>query len=209
VPRFRYLADHPADARIFSEAMTSRSSQENDAIIAAYDFSELKSIIDVGGGQGSLLRAILCATSSTRGVLFDLPDVITIARGAADHAEYAPRLEFVEGSFFDVLPPGVDAYVLKKVIHNWDDEQAIAILTKCRRAMPRSGRLLLVEPIIPPDNIRSFNKLLDLLLLVWHGSGKARTETEHRAILAASSLEVARVVPTESWLSIIEASPIN
>ena len=88
---------------------------------------------------------------------------------------------FVEGSFFEALPAGADAYVLKKVIHDWDDERAIAILTNCHRAMPRSGRLLLIEPIIPPDNIRSFNKLLDLLLLVWHGTGKARTDAEHRA----------------------------
>jgi O-methyltransferase domain/Dimerisation domain len=212
VPRFRYLADHPEDARIFSEAMTSRSGQENDAIIAAYNFSELKNVIDIGGGQGSLLRAILRATSRTRCVLFDLPDVITIARGAADQAEYAARLEFVGGSFFEMLPAGAagaDAYVLKKVIHNWDDDRAIAILTNCRRAMPLSGRLLIIEPIIPPDNIRSFNKLLDLLLLVWHGSGKARTESEHRAILTASNLKVAQVIPTESWLSIIEASPAN
>ena len=115
----------------------------------------------------------------------------------------------MEGSFFEALPAGADAYVLKKVIHDWDDERAIAILTNCRGAMPRNGRLLLIEPIIPPDNAHSFNKLLDLLLLVWHGSGKARTETEHRAILAASNLEVARIIPTESWLSIIEASPAN
>ena len=209
VPRFRYFADHPEDARIFNEAMTSRSGQENDAIIAAYDFSELTSVIDVGGGQGSLLAAILRATFHTRCVLFDLPVTIRIARSAASHAEYSARLEFVEGSFFEALPAGADAYVLKKVIHDWDDERAIAILTNCREAMPHNGRLLLIEPIIPPGNAHSFNKLLDLLLLVWHGSGKARTETEHRSILAASNLEVARIIPTESWLSIIEASPNN
>jgi O-methyltransferase domain/Dimerisation domain len=209
MPRFRYFADHPQDARIFSEAMTSRSGQENDAIIAAYDFSELKSVIDVGGGQGSLLAAIVRATSDTRCVLFDLPDVIRTARNAANLAECGSRLEFAEGSFFEALPTGADAYMLKKVIHDWDDARATAILTNCRGAMPRSGRLLLIEPIIPPDNIRSFNKLLDLLLLVWHGSGKARTEAEHRAILASSNLAVARVMPTGSWLSIIEALPAN
>jgi len=209
MPRFEYFADHPDDARIFSEAMTSRSSQENDAIISAYDFSNLKTIIDVGGGQGSLLAAILRATSDIRGVLFDLPDVIAIARSAVSPTPEAARYALLEGNFFDAIPVGADAYLLKKVIQDWDDERAIKILTNCRKAMQRDGRLLLIEPVIPPGNIRSFNKLLDLLLLVWTPGGKARTEREHQELLTQSGLKISRVISTRSWLSLLEAMPAD
>jgi O-methyltransferase domain/Dimerisation domain len=207
--RFQYFANYPHDVRVFSEAMTSRGGLENDAIVSAYDFSKLKTVMDVGGGQGSLLDAILRTTSNTRCVLFDLPDVVAIARSAADSTEEAARRAFVEGNFFDAVPAGADAYVLKKIIQDWDDERAARILTNCRAAMPRTGRLLLIEPTIAPDNRPSFNKLLDLLLLIWTPGGKARTELEHRALLAASDLKLARVIPTPSWLSVIEALPAD
>jgi len=208
MPRFQYFANNPGDALIFSEAMTSRSNQENEAIIAAYDFSEVTSIVDVGGGQGSLLAAILRTASEARCVLFDLPDVIALARNAA-RTDEALRHAFVEGDFFNAIPVGADAYVLKKVIQDWDDEHAVKILMNCRAAMPRTGRLLLIEPIIPGGNSSSFNKLLDLLLLIWTPGGKARTELEHRALLAASDLKLARLIPTGSWLSLIEALPAD
>ena len=209
MPRFQYFADHPDDARIFSEAMTSRGSQENDAIISAYDFSNLKSIVDVGGGQGSLLVAILRATSDIRGVLFDLPGVIAVARSAVSPTEETARYALVEGNFFKAIPVGADAYLLKKVIQDWDDERAIEILINCRRAMRRDGRLLLIEPVIPPGNIHSFNKLLDLLLLVWTPGGKARTEREHEELLTKAGLKISRVISTESWLSLLEALPAD
>jgi O-methyltransferase domain/Dimerisation domain len=208
VSRFEYFADHPDDARTFSDAMTSRASEENDAIIAAYDFSEFESVTDVGGGQGSLLAAILRATSRTRCVLFDLPHVVATAKEATDHGERPVRYDFVGGSFFDPLP-AAGAYVLKKVVWDWDDERAIAILTNCRAAMPSSGRLLVIEPIVPTGNLPSFNKLLDLLLLVWTPGGRVRTEVEHRALLSASKLAMVRVIPTGSSLSIIEAVPAD
>jgi O-methyltransferase domain/Dimerisation domain len=205
--RFEYFANHPDDARTFSEAMTSRAGEENEAIVAAYDFSPLGSVVDVGGGQGSLLAAILRAASNTRCVLFDLPHVVATAKEAADLGEHAAGYEFVGGSFFSSLPVGAAAYVLKKVIWDWDDERAIAILTSCRAAMPPSGRLLVIEPVVPPGNIPSFNKLIDLLLLVWTPGGRVRTESEHQALLSASNLKKMRVIPTGSSLSIIEAIP--
>jgi O-methyltransferase/methyltransferase family protein len=209
VSRFEYFADHPDDARTFSEAMTSRAGEENDAIIAAYDFSTFENVTDVGGGEGSLLAAILRTTSSTRCVLFDLPHVVATAKEAADRGERAVSYQFVGGSFFDPLPAGADAYVLKKVVMDWDDERAIAILTNCRAAMPRSGRILVIEPIVPSGNIASFNKLLDLLLLVWTPGGRVRTEVEHGALLSASKLAMVRVIPTGSSLGIIEAVPAD
>jgi O-methyltransferase domain len=194
VSRFEHFANHPDDARTFSEAMTSRAGEENDAIVAAYDFSALGSITDVGGGQGSLLAAILRTAPNTRCVLFDLPHVIAEVKEAADRrGEHAAGYEFIGGSFLSSLPTDTGAYVLKKVIWDWDEERAITILTNCRAAMPPDGRLLVIEPIVPPDNIPP--------------GGRVRTEAEHQALLSVSKLKMTRVIPTASSLSIIEAIP--
>jgi hypothetical protein len=205
-PYFHYLAEHEEAARLFNEGMTSRGGPENDAIVSGYDFSEFATVVDVGGGQGALLAAILRATSSTKGVLFDLPHVIAAGRAALSQTTQAPRHQFREGNFFDAVPSGGDAYILKKVIHDWDDERALSILKSCREAMNSTGRLLLIEPIIPPGNAASFNKLLDLLMLVWTSGGRERTEAEHRTLLASAGLQVVRVITTESPLVIIEAA---
>jgi hypothetical protein len=207
MPHFRHFAANPEAGRLFNEGMTSRSGQENEAIIAAYDFSGLRRVIDVAGGQGTLLAAILQASSTTRAVLFDLPHVIATARSVLARSGQAPRCELEEGDFFDKVPAGGDAYMLKKVIHDWDDERALSILKNCRKAMSSRGRLLLMEPVIPPGNEPSFNKLLDLLMLVWTSGGKERTEVEHRILLAAADFKVARVISTKSPVSIIEAQP--
>jgi hypothetical protein len=203
MPHFRYFAEHPEAARVFNEGMTSRSGQENDAIVSAYDFSALKTVIDIGAGEGTLLAAILQSSTKTRGVLFDLPHVIAAARTAQ-----VARCDFREGDFFDAVPEGGDAYILKKVIHDWDDERASLILSNCRKAMPATGRLLLVEPIVPAGNTASFNKLLDVLMLIWTSGGRERTEAEHGALLMSTGFKPVRVVPTKSLLSIIEAVPI-
>lgn len=208
-PQFEYFAEHAEAGRVFNEGMTSRSGQENDAIIAAYDFSSLGTVIDVGGGQGTLLTTILRATANTRGVLFDLPHVIASARTTIEQAGELTRCEFREGDFFDSVLSGGDAYMLKKIIHDWDDDRALSILQNCRRAITSAGRLLLMEPIIPPGNGPSFNKLLDLLMLVWTGGGKERTEAEHRTLLASAGFRLTRVMPTVSPVSIIEAVPAD
>jgi hypothetical protein len=202
---FEYFAQHPETARLFNEGMTSRSGQENAAIISAYDFSNVPSVIDVGGGHGSLLASILRATANTKCVLFDLPHVVATARAAGWGTVQESRCEFREGDFFDAVPPGGDAYVLKKVIHDWDDERALSILKNCRKALPSAARLLLIEPVIPPGNGRSFNKLLDLLMLIWTSGGKERTEGEHRDLLSSAGFRCTRVISTSSPLTIIEA----
>jgi hypothetical protein len=202
--QFQYFADNPEAGRLFNEAMTSRSAQENDAIISAYDFSGFGTVVDVGGGLGTLLESILQATVNTLGVLFDMPHVIASARNTV--AQTA-RYEFKEGDFLDAVPSGSDAYVLKKVIHDWDNDRARSILRNCRRAISSAGRLLLIEPVIPPGNSPSFNKLLDLMMLVWTPGGKERTEGEHRILLASAGFKLTRIIPTSSLLSIIEAIP--
>ena len=205
MPHFRYFAEHPEAARIFDEAMTSRGGQENEAIVAAYDFANTRTMVDVGGGQGTLLASILQVHPNARGVLFDLPHVIATSRTRMASAGQGAQFEFVAGDFFVSVPAGGDLYLLKKVIHDWDDEHAQQILTNCCNAMSGTGRLLLIEPVIPPGNNPSFNKLLDLLMLVWTSGGRERTESEHRALLASAGLNLSRVIPTRSGVSIIEA----
>ena len=208
MPLFQYFLAHPEAAQIFDEAMTSRSSQENTAIVAAYDFAVAHTVVDVGGGQGTLLASILHAHSKARGVLFDLPHVIAPARTRMERAGQAARWEFVAGDFFAAVPPGGDLYLLKKVIHDWNDERAQLILTNCRKAISGTGRLLLIEPLIPPGNDASFNKLLDLLILVRNAGGRERTEREHQGLLASSGFNLSRVIPTRSDVSLIEAVPV-
>jgi O-methyltransferase/methyltransferase family protein len=208
IPLFQYFPTHPEAARIFDDAMTSRSGQENTAILAAYDFAAAHTVVDVGGGQGTLLASILEVHPHARGVLFDLPHVIAPARTHIERAGQAARWECVAGDFFTAVPTGGDCYLLKKVIHDWDDERAQRILTNCRTAMSSAGRLLLMEPLIPPGNEASFNKLLDLLMLVWNAGGRERTEREHQGLLASAGFHLSRVIPTRSGISIIEAVPV-
>jgi hypothetical protein len=203
--QFAYFARNAEAGRRFNEGMVSRSREENRAIIEGYDFSQFGSVVDVGGGQGSLLSAILAASPATRGVLFDMPHVVAAARD--EMTAYAGRCAFREGDFFKAVPAGGDAYILKKVIHDWDDERAMAILRRCREAMPPSARLLLIEPVIAPGNAPSFNKSLDLLMLVITSGGKERTEAEHRALLGSAGFAPVRLIPTNCPLSIIEAMP--
>lgn len=201
VPHFQYFASNPEAARVFNEGMTSRAGTENAAIVEAYDFSKFKTVIDVGGGQGTLLTAIQHATADVRTMLFDLPHVIAAEKSASAWQGH----ETASGSFFDSVPQGGDAYVLKKIIHDWDDERAMAILKNCRAAMNDTARLLLIEPVVPSGNTASFNKLVDLMMLVWTSGGKERTENEHRKLLAAAGFTKAQFVPTDCPLSIIEA----
>jgi hypothetical protein len=207
VPLFQYLSTHPETARIFDEAMTSRSGAENSAILAAYDFSAARVAIDVGGGQGSLLESILLTEPGARGILVDLPHVRNQCRARLAETGQEHRCEFRAGDFFAGVPEGGDVYLLKRIIHDWDDWRSELILENCRKAMPPASRLLVIEPIVPPGNAPSFSKLLDLLMLVWQEGGRERTESEHRALLVAAGFTVNRIIPTVAGISIIEAVP--
>lgn len=206
-PLFEYYSKHPEIARIFVEGLTSRSRPENLAVVSAFDFSRVGTVVDVGGGQGTLLASILAANPNTHGVLFEMPHVIPMSRSTFEQAGVAERCAFVGGDFFESAPSGGDIYILKKVIHDWDDEQAQSILRTCRAAIPSHGRLLLIELVIPAGNEPSYSKLLDLLMLVYPG-GRERTEAEHRSLLASADLGLTRVIPTASTVSIIEAVPV-
>lgn len=204
--QFDYLATHPDLARTFDAAMTERGTAENEAVLAAWDFPQTGRVVDVGGGQGSLLAAVLRSHEGLNGILFDIAHVVERAQPMLDAQGLARRSQSIAGDFFtDPLPAGADLYLLKKVIHDWDDAQAVTILLACARAMTPASRLLLIEPVIAPDNEPSFAKLLDLFMLVWPG-GRERTVPEHSHLIAAAGLELCRSVVTRSPLSILEVA---
>lgn len=203
---FRYYVDHPEAGRISAEGLSSRSTSENAAIVAACDFANAETIVDVGGGRGSLIAAVLAAQPALRGVLFDLSHMIEMAEPLISLAGIASRCKLVAGDFFKAIPKGGDIYILKKVIHDWGDDASISILKNCRAAISEHGRLLMIEWVVPSGNEASYAKLIDLLMLVYAG-GRERTETEHRDLLVASGFRLNRVIPTLSGVSIVEALP--
>jgi hypothetical protein len=202
---FKYMAEHPDAARIFDVAMTSRSRQEDAAVAAAYNWP-VGTVVDIGGGRGSQLAAILKRAPACRGILFDQPHVIPSAARLLDEAALAARCEVVAGDFFEGVPEQGDLYLLKKVIHDWDDERARKILVGCRTAMSPQARLLVIEHVLAPGNEPSWSKLLDLQMLVLTAGGRERSETEYATLLGSAGLALQRVIPTGAGVSLIEAA---
>jgi O-methyltransferase domain/Dimerisation domain len=202
---WQYRAEHPEDAETFDEAMADHTALLNKAVLAGYDFSSFGTIIDIGGGEGGLLAAILKEHPGMKGVLFDLPRVIAKAERRIAAERLADRCEIVSGDFFKAVPPGGDAYILKAVIHDWDDDRAKAILMNCHRAMAQKSRLLLIEAMIPPGNGHFFYKSMDLNMMVMTG-GRERTEAGYRELLTTAGFRLTRIVPAGFELSVIEAA---
>jgi len=204
---FQYLGDHPDAARVFNEAMTALgAAAENNAVAAAYNFPASGLVVDVGGGQGALLAAILAANPSLQGILFDRPGVEQSARAQLEAADVAHRATLAGGDFFSGVPEGGDIYVLKRIIHDWDDAQSVAILKNCRTALAPAGRVLIVEDLLPPGDAPSIGKLVDVVMMSLV-PGRERTTTEYRQLLERAGLSLNRVMPTASAKSIIEAVP--
>ncbi|MGH3720770.1 MAG: methyltransferase [Pseudonocardiaceae bacterium] len=197
---FDYFAEHPEDAAVFDAAMTSVSTSQVAGIITAYDFSRLRTVVDVGGGRGGLLAAILSVNPHLQGVLFDRPAVVA-------GAEIIDRCTVVGGDFFDSVPEGGDVYLLSNVIHDWDDDHAVEILSACRASMADTACLLIAEIVLLEGAAPSMRKLVDVEMLVMTSGGRQRTEAEHRALLGRAGLRLARVVPTTSMASLVEAVP--
>jgi hypothetical protein len=207
-PFFDYLAEDRAFAKIFNDVMTRASSDDGASIAAAHDFSSYRRIVDVGGGHGALLAAVLDRYPGALGVLFDLPDVVETAHGAIDRHIAAGRVEKVAGDFSEAVPPGGDAYLLKWIVHDWDDEAAIRILTNCRTAIAPAGKVLLIEAVIPQGTAGSDATRLDTAMLVFTGS-RERTEREYRELLDRAGLTLLGITPTASPFSILEATPVQ
>lgn len=206
MPSFEYQSTNPEVGRLQVEGLASVGRAQDAAILAAFDFREAGIVVDVAGGQGALLRGILGAAPGARAVLFDLPHVIAMAEPRFVDAGLGSRVEFVTGDFFTAVPAGGDVYILRKVIHDWYDDEAVAILRRCRATMRPGARLLLMETLVPEGNDYSYAKLLDLLMLVYPG-GQERTLAEYRTLLASSGLDLRKVIPTASALNILEAVP--
>jgi hypothetical protein len=207
MPVFDFYAQNPDAAQIEAEGQTSRSLADAADVISAYRFADAHTVIDVGGGQGTLLASILGANPSVRGVLFDMPHMIELARQRFEQSRLCARCELVAGDFFKAIPSGGDIYVMKRVVHDWDDEHAYTILHNCSMAMTRDARLLLIERIVPEHGRPAYAKLLDLMMLVI--GGRERTNSEHRDLLGSAGLSLERVIPTVSGVSVLEAVPVN
>jgi ubiquinone/menaquinone biosynthesis C-methylase UbiE len=189
---------------VFDAAMTSISTLESKAVVAAYDFSGVNTLVDVAGGHGHTIVTILKANRRMRGILFDLSHVTAGATALLQRAGVADRCRIVSGDFFASVPEGGDAYVMKHIIHDWDDERATQILRNCHRAMQPGGKVLIVDTVIPPGNGAHFGKLLDLEMLVLTPRGRERTQAEFGELLKRSGFRLRRVVSTETHLSVVE-----
>jgi hypothetical protein len=204
MPIFDWLAKHPEEASLFSETMVGIHGEEPAAIAAAYDFSDLKMIIDVGGATGNLLTTILAAYPAARGILYDLPHVVRDAPAIVQARGLTSRVTIESGSFFEKVPSGGDAYLLSHIIHDWPEDRCLTILGNCRRAMSADSRLLIIEMVLPPGDTPHPGKLLDMMMLVGPG-GQERTEQEYNALVAKAGFRLTRIVPTTSPVSIVEA----
>ena len=204
---WEYMREHSDLAGIFDDAMTNHSVMQAPAIAAAYDFGAWESIMDVGGGNGILLSHILQIHKHLRGILADQPHVLERARQRGFlGGELSARTAMQPCDFFQEVPSGCRAYLMKNVIHDWDDSRAHDILVSCRRAVPANGVLLLVEWELSNANLPSTGKLSDLIMLVLTG-GKERTTEEYRELLANSGFRINRVIPTTAEFVIMEAVP--
>lgn len=204
---FEFFAQNTEAGKVFNRAMTNFTLAIIPAIIEAYDFSGADRLVDIAGGHGLLLAGILKANPQVQGILFDLPFVIEGAGELLEKEGVRHRVELASGDFFQSIPTGADAYMMKHIIHDWDDERSIKILQNIRLAMSESGKVLIIEMIVPEGNDPSPSKALDLLMLVMEG-GKERTKDEYRRLLEASGFRLARIIPTESPYSVIEGERV-
>lgn len=204
---FAYLDSDPEFAEVFNNAMTGTSTLSIETAVPSYDFTDRRVIVDVGGGHGALLAAVLKVAPQARGVLFDLPSVVATAGPQLEAAGVSSRCATEGGSFFDSVPAGGDAYLLKAVIHDWDDEKSVAILRNVRNAIAPGGKLLLFELVLPEGAPAHLGLLIDLEMLVSAG-GMERTEAQYAALLASAGFALNRVVTTPGPVSIVEAVPV-
>jgi hypothetical protein len=204
MPFFQFMTEHSERHAIYDAAMMVHGVAETEPMLDAYDFSAFGTVIDVGGGQGRMLAAILNRHPAIEGILFDLPAVAERSEAIISELGLSERCRIVGGDFFSSVP-AADAYVLRHIIHDWDDKDAVTILRNCRDAMNPGGKVLLVETVIPPLNEPCFGKWLDLMMLIV--GGRERTEEQYRRLFAQAGLKLSRIVPTAHEVSIAEGVP--
>lgn len=199
---FQYMLQHPDRHAIYDKAMGGYGIAEGQAMLEAYDFSSVRTVMDVGGGSGFLLSAILNRYPKLNGILFDLPAVAERARSTFPESAISGRCQIEGGDFFSSVPRGADVYILQHIIHDWDDRDAVSILRSCREAMKPDSRVLLLESVIPPGNEPSFGKWLDLMMLLV--GGRERTKEEYGQLFSAAGLKLSRIIPTAAEISVLE-----
>jgi len=207
--QWEHRKQHPELNEHFNAVLRQGGVRATAALLAAYDFSPFRTIADVGGGHGAFLAAVLKAHPAATGILFDQPHVVAAAVRHLETAGLAERCQVVAGSFFDRAPDGADAHILKSIIHDWDDEDCLVILRNCRRALKDSGKLLLIERIMPELPDHDLDLILEDVHMLALTGGRQRTEAEHRELLAAAGFTLTRIVPTRSRFSIVESVRTN
>jgi hypothetical protein len=207
VPFFDYMQAHPDEGTMFNRMMLAAHGAEPAAVAEAYDFTPITRLVDVGGGIGTMLINVLDRHAGVTGVLYDFPSVVAEGKTNVSAKGLADRCDFIDGDFFQAVPTGGDAYLLSHIIHDWDEASCLTILRNCRAAMGSSGRLLLVEWVLPDGHEPHPGKILDLAMLALVG-GQERNTAEYRELLAQAGFRLDRVIPTATPASIVEATPI-
>jgi hypothetical protein len=206
-PVFGYIAAHPDLGPIFDAGMTSINYYETAAMLDACDFTGIGVLADIGGGNGSLISAVLARYPGMKGILFDLGHVAGRAKDNLKGSGLSDRCIVIVGSFFETIPAGADAYLFRHIIHDWTDDQCIQILGHCRKAIPANGGLLIVDCVVPDGNAPSIAKDYDITMLTFPG-GQERTESEFRSLLKASGFELKSITPTTTMISVVEGKPL-
>jgi SAM-dependent methyltransferase len=201
---YPYLAQHPEAAEVFNAGMASLPRHQ--AALEIYEFGDAGTIVDVGGGNGRLITAILRAHPEQRGILYDLPEVVASARERLEREGLGERCQVVGGGFMESVPAGGDLYLLSDVLHNWDDSQALTILANCRKVMAAAGRLVVIQEVLPANNDDAIGRFSDLNMLILLG-GRERTADDFRELLSTAGFAMSRIIPTRVSYSVIEAVP--
>lgn len=204
---FDYIPKHPELGPVFDAGMTSMTFYETPAMLDAYDFTGISVLADIGGGNGSLIAAVLARYPNMKGILFDLGHVVGRTKDHLKSVGLAGRCNIIEGSFFESIPAGADAYLFRHIIHDWTDEQCVQILGHCRKVIPATGKLLIVDCVVPAGNAPSLSKDMDITMLAYPG-GQERTEAHFRSLLKAAGFELKSITPTTSIISVVEGKPV-
>jgi hypothetical protein len=201
---FDHIREHPKSAATFNAFMAAQTAASGAAILNAYSFADVREMVDVGGGHGGLIAAVLRANAGMRGILFDMPEIIATARPALEKAGVADRCRTESGDFFASVTAGADLYALKFILHDWPDDKCIAILRNCRKAMAPGAKVLIVEFVVPEGRGPHVSKFMDINMMVNTSGGRERTEQQFTQLLAAAGLRLQRIVPTAIELNLLE-----
>ncbi len=208
MPVSDWLQENPQAEEVFSEANAFKAGNSHRAIVDVYDFTNIGTLTDIGGGTGTLVAEVLNANPTMKGILAETPSVIQKARRLIQERRLEDRCQLVDCDFFKEIPAGSDAYLMSHILHDWPDEKCRQILSNCRRAMNNGSKLLIVEMIVPSGNEPHISKLLDLEMMVITG-GLERTENEYKELLETSGFKLSRIIPTKEGISIIEGIRIQ